>query len=158
MISGSTDDFDPAIWDLCQLLGQRLIEHDHIIVNGVSKNIGTPLMVGADRAIPYGARHGQRLKLFPFPFTTKESDERTRIYNENRDRMVESSWVTIVISGNKAGRVSQGTLDEVKLAREHGHYVIPLLPPATQLRDSIVARGLMRKSSIIMCESMCLTS
>lgn len=136
-VSGSAQDYSPMGRDklesLARRLGRELIENGFNLVSGFGLSIGGACIIGAHEALrtKKQGHTAQRLRLHPFPQNVKNETEKKQLYTQIRNEMILESGVSIFLCGNKinskgALEVSSGMMEEFELAKQAGHFLIPV--------------------------------
>jgi hypothetical protein len=136
-ISGSADDYSENGWTndtavaLIENLVSSLIKNDYKIITGFGKGIGSFIINSAVKTINEykHAHYDDYMHINPFPFQLT-GDERAQFNTNYRDRLLSGSGIAIFMFGNKTinGKIeiADGVLEEFRIAREKGLYVIPI--------------------------------
>ena len=135
-ISGACepDHKDVALYaQFAKTLSAWLITRKYKIISGYGNTIGAEVVAGADDGCRLLRQEGfkklnEYLSVFPFPYKKRMSDEeREKVYNEYRKKIIGRTGICIIINGTKKKNViSKGVLNEAKIAQDLGCLVIPI--------------------------------
>jgi hypothetical protein len=112
-------------------LGKGLIKAGFNLVSGFGRGIGASVIAGAIEECNKQHKGMDRLKLRPFP-RSLDPTKKKKVYDAVRKDLLGTSGVAIFIAGNKlddAGKKevpSEGMEEELQIARQAGHVVIPV--------------------------------
>lgn len=132
-VSGSAHQFgrlgENGINDLCQKLGQGIIERGFNLISGFGLGIGSPVIMGALSSLySRGATTHleRRLTLRPFPQTVPAL-QRKAFYTTYRREMLSGSGFAVFIAGNRTdAQIAPGVMEEYEIAMELGKLPIPI--------------------------------
>ncbi|MEN6636975.1 MAG: SIR2 family protein, partial [Clostridiaceae bacterium] len=138
-ISGACEqiDLDQDYSRYARILAKWLTENGFKIHTGYGKNIGSEVVSGAFDACEKSKSKIKQFNgsvfIYPFPYQKATSDEERRaIYSEIRKNIVQKAHFSIIINGTKRRvkdspmEISDGVLEEGRLAIQHGSIVIPI--------------------------------
>ena len=115
------------ISDIAEKVSFSLITSGYTIYSGYGKNLGADVVNGAfDACSRKNLKFEEVAKFTPFPFKKRESDGKKKQYAEIRKKMISKTRIMIVISGEKNGKVSEGVLEEFRIAKDQNNLIIPI--------------------------------
>lgn len=112
-------------------LSASLVAKDHKIVTGFGLGIGSAVISGAlERVFMKGNNSMEQLIFRPFPQATHGKEDLQKLWTQYREDMIAHAGIAIFVFGNKLkdGKVviSNGMLEEYKIAKRLGLVVIPI--------------------------------
>ena len=133
-VSGSankyTAEFDESrMRDFCMHLGEMLMTHGYKLVSGFGLNVGQPVFQGALLKLYERKNIGveEHFILRPFPRNMPSEVAEAEFNSRYRRSMVAQCGFAIFISGtSRRSSLSEGVLDEYKIACELGKIPIPV--------------------------------
>ena len=136
-ISGSISEY-PKHWpkgeveEFCYQLSKSIVTENFKIISGFGIGIGSSIINGAlDEIYSSKYKHiNEHLSLYPFPQIENGKKNLKERWSENRKAMISDSGVCIFMFGNKVENevtlISDGMLEEFKIAKELGKIIIPI--------------------------------
>lgn len=123
---------------LCDSLVNKLYDNEYIITTGMGKKVGNYLAGHAFAKLSQTNPYDIEKKLMMWPFFEKMS---TNSKSNHRYKMIKNSHFVIFIFGNHIDNkgysfISQGVLEEFKIAKELGRIIIPI--PTTKYAARII--------------------
>ena len=131
LVSCSADDYLPLgrqrLEGLAWKIGWEVIQRGFNLITGIGVGIGSNVLLGAIEALYRGDERGgwDRVLLRPFPRVSSPELKPIR-YSEHRRRMVSQAGFSLFLARNRDGQDSKGVIEEYKISRELGKYIIPI--------------------------------
>lgn len=138
-VSGSAGEYgafgEDRLHELLRLLGRRLVTRNMRVVSGLGRGVGGSVVLGAlehlyDPQVDDIGATDDLLAIRPFPLGVQDAQERRRLYEEHRRRLLAESGIAVFVMGNRLldGVLvdSPGVLDEFRIALESNVLPIPV--------------------------------
>jgi hypothetical protein len=132
-VSGSAHEFgelgEDRLRDLCELLGERLMEENYKLVSGYGLNIGSSVVKGALLKLYENGDSAfeKHLILRPFPRNLPSASSEADFNRKYREDMISKCEFAIFIAGtSRTSRESKGVLEEYEIVRSLGKFPIPI--------------------------------
>lgn len=130
-ISGSADNYGAFSEEegkiFLHTLAMRLAEKSYHIVNGYGRGVGEYLLSGvAEYSMINGKNILDYLTLMPFPQSNISHIDIEKLYQVNREQMIEKCGIAIFVFGNKNGEIAKGVLEEFSVSMHKNLVCLPI--------------------------------